>query len=156
MDSPAVGGEDFEAMCKRDSRGEEKWKVKQQATANGFGRARRQKAEKSPSRDAKYDAHSNDSVCVEWQGYGSCPQTTPSLVYRCEALGGVGSFQQQNRWPERAIHFHINVQVHLGERQIGRRIYGNIQTRAYDQLPHIWPDFVQLLPFKSFQVETWR
>jgi len=26
---------------------------------------------------------------------------------------------------------------------------------ANDNGPHIWPDFVQLLPFKCFQVETW-
>jgi len=56
---------------------------------------------------------------------------------------------------KRAIHFHIEVQVHLRAGRIGRRVYGMIYQQANDNGPHIWPDCVQLLPFKCFQVETW-
>jgi len=57
--------------------------------------------------------------------------------------------------PDRAIDSNIEVQVHVGEGRIGRRVYGIIYKRANDNGPHIWPDFVQLLLFKCFQVETW-
>jgi len=83
------------------------------------------------------------------------PQTTPSHVHWCEALGGADWFHQQKWMHERAIHSNIEVQVHLAEGQIGRRLYGNIYTPATDNGPHIWPDFVQLVPFKCFQVEPW-
>ena len=33
-------------------------------------------------------------------------------------------------------------------------VYGIIHTWANDELPHICVDFIQLLPFKCFQVET--
>jgi len=44
MDSPAVGGDVFKEMCKRNLRGEEKGMARQQATGNRFGRACGQKA----------------------------------------------------------------------------------------------------------------
>ena len=88
--------------------------ARQQATGDGSGRVRRQKGVNLPPRVAKYNIHGYDSLGVEWQAYGSSPQTTPSLIYRCEALGGIGRFHRQKRQPERAIHSHINVQVHLG------------------------------------------
>ena len=53
-------------------------------------RAHRQRGDKSPPRVAKYNVHGYDSLGVEWQGYGYSPQTTPSIIDRCEALGGVG------------------------------------------------------------------
>jgi len=46
MDSPAVGGDVSETMCKRNSKGEEKQKVRQQATGDGFRKVRRQKGQK--------------------------------------------------------------------------------------------------------------
>jgi len=46
MDPPAVGGDVFKEMCKRNSRGQEKGNVRQQATGDGFGRAPGQKVEK--------------------------------------------------------------------------------------------------------------
>jgi len=73
-----------------NSGGEEKGKARQQVTGDEFGRARGQKGEEKPPRVAKYNVHGYDSLGVEWQGYGSSPQTTASLVHRCEALGGVG------------------------------------------------------------------
>jgi len=41
-----VGGDVSEEMCKRNSRGDEKGKARQQATSDGFGRARGQKGKK--------------------------------------------------------------------------------------------------------------
>jgi hypothetical protein len=46
MDSPALGGDGSEDMCKQNSRGKEKGKARQQVTGDGFGSARRQKGEK--------------------------------------------------------------------------------------------------------------
>jgi len=39
MDSQAVGGDIFKEMHKRNLRGEEKGKARQQANGDGFGRA---------------------------------------------------------------------------------------------------------------------
>jgi len=41
-----VGGDGFEEMCKQNLRGEEKGKVRQQATGDGFGRVRGHKGKK--------------------------------------------------------------------------------------------------------------
>jgi len=46
MDSPAVGGDDFEEMWKQNSRGEENGKARQQVTGDWLGRAHWQKGEK--------------------------------------------------------------------------------------------------------------
>jgi len=45
--------------------------------------------------------------------------------------------------------------VPLGEGRIGRGVYRIIYKRGKDNGRHISPDFVQLLPFKHVQVETW-
>jgi hypothetical protein len=83
-----MGGDVFEEMCKRNVGGEQKRKARQQATGDVFRQLRAQQRKKLPPRVAKYNVHGCDSLGVEWQGYGRSPQTTPSLVYRCEALGG--------------------------------------------------------------------
>ena len=46
MDLPAVGGGVFKEICKRNSRGEEEGKARQQVTSDGFGRTHGQKGEK--------------------------------------------------------------------------------------------------------------
>jgi hypothetical protein len=68
--------------------GDEKKKSRKHATSDGCGRAHEQNVKKQLIRVAKYNVHRCDSLGVEWQGYSSSPQTTPRLVYRCEALGG--------------------------------------------------------------------
>jgi hypothetical protein len=44
--------------------------------------------------------------------------------------------------------------VHLDVDYIGRRVYGIIYEWENDNGPNIWANFVLLLPFKCFQVET--
>jgi len=85
-----MGGDGFKEMCKQNLRGEEKGKARKQATSDGFGRERRQKGETYPPGVAKFNYHGYDSLGVEWQPYGSSLQTTPRLIYRCEALDGIG------------------------------------------------------------------
>ena len=55
---------------------------------------------------------------------------------------------------DRAIHSNIEVQVHVGAGRIGGRLHGTIYKLANDNRPHIWPEFVQVLPSKCFQLET--
>jgi len=57
-------------------------------TGNRFGRAREQHRQKQPPQVAKFNDQGSDSPGVEWQRYGSSSQTTRSLAYRCDALGG--------------------------------------------------------------------
>jgi len=87
MDSQPVGGDVVEAMCKQNSKGEEKGKVGQQASGNRFRIVRGQPSGKKPPRVAKYNVYGYDSLGVKWLGYGCSTQTTPNLVYRCWSLG---------------------------------------------------------------------
>jgi len=107
------------------------------------------------SQSCQKNVHGCDSPGVEWQQYRSIPKPTPSLIYQCEAMGGAEWFHWQKQRLERAIYSNITVQEHLGAKPIGRRVYGMIYNRANENEPHIWPDFLQLLPFKYFQGETW-
>jgi len=83
-----MGGDVFGQMRKQNLGGVEKQKARQQVTSDRFGRVREQKGDKQPPRVAKYNVYGCNSLGVKWQGYGSRPQTTPSLIHRCEALGG--------------------------------------------------------------------
>jgi len=129
-------------------------KPRQLATGDRIGRARNQQGEKSPPRYAKYNIHACYLLGVEWHGYGISPETTPSVVYSCEALGGTDWFHRQKQKPERSIHYVSDVHVHFGAGGIWGRVYANIYKQANDHGPHIWPNFVLLLPSKCFQVET--
>jgi hypothetical protein len=86
MDLLAECGDVSEEMCLRNLRGVQTGKARQQETGDGLGRARKQWCEKQPPRVAKNNVHGCDSLGVEWQAYGSSPQTTPSFIYWCEAL----------------------------------------------------------------------
>jgi len=130
MDSPALSRYDFEEMCKSNSRGKKKGNERQQVTSDEFWRARGRKRGRQPCWVTKYNFQSYHLLGVRcWR---SCcnPQTTPRLVYRWEAQGGVGWFHQQKRQPEWAIHSHPNVQVHLGAGQIRRRVNGITYKRV--------------------------
>jgi len=150
-----MGGDDIDEMCKRNSGVEEISKARDQVTRDGFGRLREQIGEKLPPRVGRYHVHGCNLLGVEWQRYRSISKPTASQAYRCGTLGGADLFHQQKRTPDRAIHSNIEVQVHVGGGQIGYRVYGIIYKWANDSGPHIWPDFILLLPFKCFQVETW-
>ena len=62
-----MGGDVYKEMCKGGSGGEEEGNARQQATGDGFGRARGQKGKREPPGVAKYNFHGCDSSSAERQ-----------------------------------------------------------------------------------------
>jgi len=111
-------------LCKPNSWGEENRKARQHVTGNAYGPACRQQGKKKPPRVAKYNVLGHDSLGVKWEQWYYIPQTTPSLIFRCEALGGADWFHQQKQMPERAIHSRIDVHVHFGWDELNEKSMG--------------------------------
>jgi len=141
-------------MCRWNLEGKEKWKMRPPVTGNWFGLAREQKGNSLSPQASKSNMHCCDSLGIKWQEFRASPHTPPTLAFKREALGGVDWFHWQKRSPVRAIHYGSNDLVHLGTGQNRGRLYGIIYKQANDIGLHIWPDFIQLLWFRGFQVDT--
>jgi len=150
-----VGGDVIEEMWQRNSGSKKSGEIVQQPTSDGYGRLHVQNRNKWPHTIARYNISVFHLLSVVWHRYLNVPLTTPSLVYRCEALGTADWFHWQKQRPEGAIHSMLNVPASPGAGRIERRVYEDFYTRSNDEWSHIWTDFISLLPFKCIQVETW-
>ena len=111
-----------------------------------------QTGKKKVLRVAKY----NFRGC-NWWGAQQCPsltKSTASLVQIYKVLAAVDRFHCKNTSSEHTVLPQHNIQVHLGSRGILITVYAINSTLLSEESPHIWPDFIQLLPFKILFVET--